>query len=317
MNESEQDIDRDISPEKELRPDFLEKLSEDYPEISETVSERLPSWIEGVDKYTGVTGTGEAILDEIRYVSKEEEIAFCKNIAADIVQDLDTDPTSKVLLAKYRGGNRSESYFQEMIVSEIPEQYRERISSPEGNNEHFASIRDENVKFVYHVDDSANSGQQIQGALFENLAPVTEEERSGLEVRSYLFGITDQAKDNLEPFMVNNLQAELVEDDGQKIVWKSERYNTTVTINAPHTPDMSDVANQMVSDGKITEDKKGDVTFHAHHNRNVGTLLLFHHRLLQDNVASVLVEGRQGDHLLANGVTPLFEGFSKVNAYKK
>jgi len=73
-------------PEQEAlpKPQFMQQLSEDHPELALEILSRIPEWLHAVDNKSGIDGFGEAILNKMDYISKKEIAEFIDSIAEEV-----------------------------------------------------------------------------------------------------------------------------------------------------------------------------------------------------------------------------------------
>ena len=297
---------------------FLATLAEDYPEIAKKVAERIPMWSQRVDAAFKLEGYADQILQKMEYRTRKDELAFCQEVATQIITDLEANPNKKICFIQW-GTRGSEPYFHKLILEKISPDLRKRIVIPSGN-EKFRMLKNDPNIHVYYIDDSANSGKQMYQSIVSTFKHTVDGNRTAdIPFTAFLMGMTDEAKDTIAPFLKNNLKAqETHEDNGtsHRLVWQVPENQTRAEFNFSPTPTMYDAVDSLIEQGKIKKEDEGKFLIDAHHNFNVGTLLLFYHRLLQDNVAAIFKTGRLSDSLKEeHGIEPLFEGFEEVNAY--
>ncbi len=299
---------------------FLAALAEDYPEIAKVISERIPEWRQKVDAALGLEGFADQILQTVEYKTKKDELAFCQRVATQITKDLESYPNKKICFIQW-GGRGSEPYFHKLILEQVPAELKQRIVIWDKiNNRRYDMLRNDPNILVYYIDDSANSGQQINSSVISTFEQMVSGYRTAdLQFTAFLMGMTKTAQEHIAPFLKNNLEAvRTAENDNvnHKVVWQVPDTQTRAEFNFSPTPTMHHVVDELIKQGKIPEEDGERFLIAAHHSYNVGTLLLFYHRLLQDNVPSVFTDGRLTQALREDyGINPLFEGFEDINAY--
>lgn len=304
---------------KESYP-FIEALRQDYPDIAVTVESRLPAWKTGVDSTAEIPGFADLLLNGTKYTTKEEEQKFCNNIATEIQTALETNPSLKIVFIRYGGKNRSELYLQSHILNTLPKEYHSRILIPQSQDEVLEVLTANPNVQCYYIDDSSNSAQQMRGALQSVLSYVATDDISEIKIKAHLLGMSEDSKRKIG-LVLNNVfkcqEADETKGNPVRQSWKSSNASIQVDINAPTTPNAYQVIKSLFAAGIIDEEKKQDLidlTF-AHHGRNSGTLALFYHRLLQDNVPGLFTEGNLTPSLKSLRIEPLFAGFEETNAY--
>ncbi len=203
---------------------FLKELQADHPELADKLKAKIPNWIAATNKYLGIEGYAEKMLDKMDYVSKEEEDRTIKEWSSEVEEKLTKNKSREVTFITVSGG--SNVYFAEQVYNSLPENLRTRVKTInriESAGWDFINNLDNRnaTRDYYYFDDGANSGQQIGhfliGSVFSTLPGFLAEELNNNPIRHFtdklkgekyklnikLFRLTDIARDEANLIWTN------------------------------------------------------------------------------------------------------------------
>lgn len=135
---------------------FLEAMSHDNPELAERINGRVKGWAEQVDTLAGVEGIGDAVLNNMEYISKAEVMQHLDNVTHEIRSILEQDEHKRITLVTIRTDGGSQVWMHSEIQKRLGTELAERVSLI--TSDEVSSSRDTEFFFV---DDSINSGKQF------------------------------------------------------------------------------------------------------------------------------------------------------------
>lgn len=300
----------DKSPIVEKRdlelPSFLVDMKVDHTEEADAIGGRVGDWKNMVDEEQGIKGLGELLLNNMTYMSREQEDAFGLSVKEEIVNYLEGDPTKKIIFVVYIKNRGSGKYFTEKMIDVINPELRDRVSMWSWVDFHHKSVKDpENTDF-YILDDSSNSGQQVLDLVRETVVgPISRavdnlrslvrgEVYSGTKVKLKLrlMVLTDKAKKDVEDFL---------EKKGLDL---SPFFELDLYGNDLANSRMTTVEDILSQNGIEESDlQKPYLLLESHMGRRPTTTKIFFHKV-QDNMPLCMVRGGMS-HL--TNVQPLID----------
>lgn len=243
-------------------PAFLASLEVDYPELANKIRTDLPRWVSAVEGYLGIAGIAKTVLDKVHYFSKEDTRLFVTRVADEVK----TIPVGEsIVFVHHASAARSGRFLYDEIVKRLGEDSsRIRLAASADLQE--VVEKDINKKHIFFIDDSANSGQQLNLCLNPLIAVSDLGESTEVHVR--LMAITKKAKDTF------NWLKSRIEDDSGDVVLDIQADDMPVVGEPPEG---------------VNQNRWWMVAT-PHHGRGRATLGIFSHRL-QDNLSPLLIEG--------------------------
>jgi hypothetical protein len=261
-------------------PSFLIELEGDHPELAQSIKGRINEWTDSVNKIMGRDDFAKTVLDNIDYVSRDEITQFISQVAAEVIDLIDSG-VKEIIFFKHIDGD-SRDWFYKILLEQIPKDKRDILKYRSS-----FYVRTYPDAHFFILDDSSNSGKQLEATVqtpfiqekdhlsFTNqLRVLFLGKKTSLHIR--LLRITEYAKNNLEKTASENKKS-IVELD----------------IQAKKMPTIKDVLNQL---GMRFEDlnKEQQRLLKAHHEYHSPILGFFFHKL-QDNLPTMLISGRLDD----------------------
>lgn len=272
-------------------PKFLVDMARDQPELVARVAKDLPEWAVALDKFAGHPNFAATVLQTMEYIGREETRAFVDGVVTEVREKLEASPDKKIYFGQTGESSRSGKYFFNRIVAGLPEDQRSRVELK--SHSAIANSRESVVdQDIYFVDDSANSGQQLQH--FLTVFHRRSDGPTRLHVR--LMRASEFALSKVE--------------HSQKMFTRAGN-QVTVDIQTQPVASIRGVMQQL-------DLHTGDIPtalMYPHHRIGEGILTIFRHRM-QDNLASFLTQGVMTAGYAANGVKPLFRQHDEIVAYE-
>lgn len=275
-------------------PLFLKKLTIDHPKVANEIRKRVPEWKNKVEQLSGISNFGDKILDGIEYVDELETRLLIESVADEVRKIRENDPKKKIKFIADREKNGSGKWFYDQIIKSLEDTSINDISIISSNKVVNLPASELCETTYFYLDDAANSGQQIQQAIYsfrtflKFLKPSENREEvekrmteKPIDLRIRLLRITERVEDFI---------------DQQKKYLQNEKGNILVNIDLngnpnanKHMPTMADLVTKL---GMKEDDVQNmRAFFYGHHGRYPTTLTTYRHKI-QDNMPIILVEGR-------------------------
>lgn len=146
-------------------PAFMQELSIDHPEIAAKVAKDIPRWCLEINTLAGHEGVGQAMLRGARYFSKREQDLYLQGVANEATSLLRQNRRKEVVFVNLEGSG-SGAYFFDLCMQRVPEELRSRVELKPITSVVYQQDRKAKRDVEYFaLDDSANSGQQLQQLL--------------------------------------------------------------------------------------------------------------------------------------------------------
>lgn len=284
-------------------PKFLRDMSEDYPDQALAISKRAQDWSKSIDDEQGINGLGDALLNNAEYVSKAEKEKFENSVAEEMKTFLDTHPEGKIICIVFMKKKGSGPFFYYNITSRLNEELRSRISMWSWVDIREKAVQKPEQNEYYIVDDSSNSGQQLNTMLFSTYIGALSdaakqmssnhnfEEREKVKLRVRLMRISKKAREKME----------------KKYVDKND-ISPYCTIDFDENPGANKLVrttDEVLETLGQTESDLAEPEFlmESHAGRNPTTLAIFSHKV-PDNLPLSMV---RGGYSQLSKVPPLIE----------
>jgi len=199
--------------ETDDKVDFIAKISQDHPKLSDKLRKAVPEWKKATDDYVGQPGFAAELLDQVDYVSSEEEQEIMASWVAEVHDYLQAHPNETISIIYYHDG--SDHFFSQQVLSKLTEADRERVhygtcydfgqdirsTLLPAADKHLVDLDSQ----VWFFDDSSNSGDQLMDLIrisvealrdysyIQNVFP-----DKGREIADWIEDLMDHAKNEAE-----------------------------------------------------------------------------------------------------------------------
>jgi len=282
-----------IESEKIRLPDFLLKLAIDYPEVADKIKAKLPQWKENVDRLMGIEGFSDIVLNQIEYISKEEEEEFFLQVREEIKSKLESNQALTIYFLIHSIRSRSGNYFFNAICNGLSDSNKERLKKVTAIE--FNEMMDEGMvpTEIYFCDDSSNSGSQLVGQTINLLPRFSRGEMGSSSGEKINLHIRLLRIDHKAEVKINDLLKRL-----------ENAIEVSIDVEAKPIANMKDIATHFGITSLSSPEQQ--YIFNTHHQMGIATLAIFYHKL-QDNLSPLLIPGRAEKELAKHGIKPLFE----------